>query len=125
MLGLKRGAVRLCQHESEWEAEAKNTISQLREILGPAITDIQHIGSTAIPSIKAIPIIDIAIAADRLEDILEFRENLRTTDFTIAQKRLNPDSFCSPAAAITMEAAICRHTLSMSFPQAVRHGETI
>lgn len=81
MLGLKRGAVRLCQHESEWEAEAKNTISQLREILGPAITDIQHIGSTAIPSIKAIPIIDIAIAADRLEDILEFREKLENNGF--------------------------------------------
>ncbi len=29
MIGLKRGTVKLCEHELEWEIEAQNTISRL------------------------------------------------------------------------------------------------
>ena len=59
MIGLKRGTVKLCEHEKEWEIEAQNTISRLKKILGNVIKDIQHVGSTSILSIKAKPIIDI------------------------------------------------------------------
>ena len=52
MLGLKRGTVQLCEHEQAWEIEAQNTILRLKEILGAVIKDIQHVGSTSIPSIK-------------------------------------------------------------------------
>ena len=53
MIGCTRGTVKLCEHEKEWEIEAKNTISRLKRILGDLIKDIQHVGSTAILSIKA------------------------------------------------------------------------
>ena len=56
MIGLKRGCVKLYEHETEWEIEAQNTISRLKEILGGVIKDIQHVGSTAVFSIKAKPI---------------------------------------------------------------------
>lgn len=81
MLGLKRGVVKLYDHEKEWEIEARNTISRLRRILGNVIKDIQHVGSTSIPSIKAKPIIDIALAVDDFEDILAFDEELRANGF--------------------------------------------
>ena len=71
MIGLKRGTVMLCEHEKEWEIEAQNTIFRLKNILGSVIKDIQHVGSTSIPSIKAKPIIDIALAVDCFEYILE------------------------------------------------------
>lgn len=45
MIGLKRGTVKLCEHEKEWEMEAQNTISRLKKILGSVIKDIQHVGS--------------------------------------------------------------------------------
>ena len=61
MIGLKRGTVKLYDHEKEWEIEAQNTICRLREILGNVIKDIQHVGSTSVRSIKAKPIIDIVI----------------------------------------------------------------
>lgn len=51
MTGLKRGTVRLMVHQDEWIYEAENTIRELKELLGAAAIDIQHIGSTAIPSI--------------------------------------------------------------------------
>ena len=50
MIGLKRGTVKLCEHEREWELEAENTINRLKQILGDVIKDIQHVGSTSILS---------------------------------------------------------------------------
>lgn len=81
MLGLKRGTVKLCEHEREWEIEAQNTIFRLKKILGNVIKDIQHVGSTAITSIKAKPIIDIAVAVDDFNEILAFEQELRADGF--------------------------------------------
>ena len=81
MIGLKRGTVKLCEHEKEWELEAQNTIARLKKILGNVIKDIQHVGSTSILSIKAKPIIDIAVAVDDFDDIPNFEKELRDNGF--------------------------------------------
>lgn len=81
MIGLKRGTVKLCEHEKEWEFEAQNTISRLKQILGNVIKDIQHVGSTSILSIRAKPIIDIAVAVDDFDDILSFEKKLKDAGF--------------------------------------------
>lgn len=81
MIGLERGTVKLCEHEKEWELEAQNTISRLKNILGNVIKDIQHVGSTSILSIKAKPIIDIALAVDDFNDILGFEKELKDAGF--------------------------------------------
>lgn len=81
MIGLKRGTVQLCEHEKEWEIEAQNTISRLKKILGNVAKDIQHVGSTSILSIKAKPIIDIAVAVDDFNDILAFEKELKDDGF--------------------------------------------
>lgn len=81
MIGLKRGTVKLCEHEKEWELEAQNTISRLKKILGNVMKDIQHVGSTSILSIKAKPIIDIAVAVDDFNDILAYENELKSDGF--------------------------------------------
>ena len=81
MIGLKRGTVKLCEHEKEWEIKAQNTISRLKKILGNVAKDIQHIGSTSIPSIKAKPIIDIAVAVDDFNDVLALEKELKDEGF--------------------------------------------
>ena len=81
MIGCTRGTVKLCEHEKEWEIEAKNTISRLKRILGDLIKDIQHVGSTAILSIKAKPIIDIAVAVDDLDAVLRLEKELKDSGF--------------------------------------------
>ena len=81
MIGLKRGAVELRKHEKEWESEAQKTILRLRRTLGTVIRDIQHVGSTAVLSIKAKPIIDIALAVDAFDDILAYEKELREEGF--------------------------------------------
>ncbi len=81
MIGLKRGAVQLCDHEKEWEIEAQNTIVRLKELLGDVIQDIQHVGSTSIPTIKAKPIIDIAVAVNDFHSVLCLEDEMKQQGF--------------------------------------------
>ena len=58
-IGLQRGAVAVEAHKAEWEAAAKKTIELLKSILKNDAVDIRHVGSTAVKSICAKPIIDM------------------------------------------------------------------
>lgn len=88
MLGLHRGTVALYPHEAEWEEEAARTIETLRAIVGDAAGDMQHVGSTAIRSIMAKPIVDIAVAAEDFDRLLAKREPLERAGFYYRGDRL-------------------------------------
>ena len=81
MLGLKRGTVRLLPHETAWEAEAEQTIIMLRKLLGDDAKEIQHVGSTAVPTICAKPIIDIALAVNSFDDVMKHLPTLQAAGF--------------------------------------------
>ena len=74
--GLEKGMVRLCPHDEAWKAEASKVIARLWEIFGTYAVDIQHIGSTAIKSISAKPIIDIAVGVSTFDALHTFAEKL-------------------------------------------------
>ena len=76
-LGLKRGIVQLEPHDKQWDEAAIQTIKIFKSILGDDAIDIQHIGSTAIPPIKAKPIIDIAVGVTDFEKIMSYNEQLQ------------------------------------------------
>lgn len=76
-LGLKRGTVQLEPHDKQWDEAAIQTIKKLKSILGDDAVDIQHIGSTAIPAIKAKPIIDIAVGVTDFDKVMLHNEQLR------------------------------------------------
>ena len=75
-LGLKRGTVHLEPHDKQWDEIAAQTIKTLKSILGDDAIDIQHIGSTAIPAIKAKPIIDIVVGTTDFGRIMSHNEQL-------------------------------------------------
>ena len=81
MTGLKRGTVMLAPHQEEWTQNAERTIQVLNRLLEPVAVDIQHIGSTAIPSIHAKPIIDLVVGVRNLDDIAPYVELLKQHDF--------------------------------------------
>ncbi len=70
-IGLKRGTVRLDSHRPEWDEVSAETIKTLRKMLGEAAVDIQAAGSTAIPAIKAKPILDIVVGVEDVQAVLE------------------------------------------------------
>lgn len=76
-LRLKRGTVQLEPHDKYLDKTATQTIETLKSILGDDAIDIQHIGSTAIPAIKAKPIIDIVVEVTDFDRIMLHNEQLR------------------------------------------------
>ena len=81
MVGLKRGTVKLSGYQDIWKVEAEQTVAELKSLLYDVAIDIQHIGSTAIPSIHAKPIIDIAIGMHDLDDIMPYVETLKNRHY--------------------------------------------
>ena len=81
MIGLKRGSVKLISHQEEWDKNAENVILELKQLFGNAAVDIQHVGSTAIHSIYAKPIIDIVIGLRDLNDISPYMQLLEEHGF--------------------------------------------
>lgn len=77
MLGLKRGTVRLVEHQECWHDLASETIDRLKEILGDTAIDIQHVGSTAICGIHAKPIIDVAVGVIKVDDVKPYIDALQ------------------------------------------------
>ena len=106
-IGLKRGTVRLADHNSQWETIAAETIQRLWCIFGSLATDMQHIGSTAIRGIKAKPIIDIAVAVkdfaavDVITPALETASFLRRHWENDAQLLLACGDYSKPDGAVT------------------------
>ncbi|MGM7682874.1 GrpB family protein [Cytobacillus sp. Hm23] len=77
MLGVNKGEVKLVENKySQWNSlylEEKETLDLL---IGNYVKDIQHIGSTAIRSILAKPILDILVGVESLSDIQQFDTNV-------------------------------------------------
>ena len=52
-------AVRLLPHDPQWAEQASVEEARILEAVWPAIIEMHHVGSTAIPGIAAKPIIDL------------------------------------------------------------------
>ncbi len=76
-IGLKRGTVCLEEHQKAWEDSAKETIIDIQNALDGIETDVQHVGSTSIKSIKAKPIIDIAVGVPDFESVSARNDKLK------------------------------------------------
>lgn len=76
-IGLRRDAVSLEPHKEEWEASAQKLIDTLKNIMKDDVVDAQHIGSTAIKSICAKPIVDIAVGVPDFERMMKHNDTLQ------------------------------------------------
>ena len=76
-IGLKRGTVCLEEHQKSWEGSAEKTIADIRNALDGIDADVQHVGSTSIKSIKAKPIIDIAVGVPDFESVSARNDKLK------------------------------------------------
>ena len=67
-LGLESGKVRLADSNARWAGLFEAERTRLAAATGPLVLGIEHFGSTAIPGIKAKPILDILVGLRRFED---------------------------------------------------------
>lgn len=83
MIGLKRGTVKLVEHNTSWQLSFEREAKKLRKVFGQDCIDIQHVGSTAIPEILAKPIIDIALIVSSLRKAKRYAKKLKEIGYKI------------------------------------------
>lgn len=72
----RRELVRLMPYNPEWATAAAFVKREITAVLGPVAIEIAHIGSTAVPGMKARPIIDIAVAVRSFDKIPQYYDEL-------------------------------------------------
>ncbi len=77
----KKEAVRLLSYNPEWQDIGANVRAELLMILGKYAVEVRHIGSTAVPGLKARPIIDIAVGVRSFDRMTEFYDELDAKGF--------------------------------------------
>jgi GrpB-like predicted nucleotidyltransferase (UPF0157 family) len=62
--------IEVVDYDEEWPLHADAARAELRASLPGLFTDIEHVGSTAVPGLAAKPIIDLMAAAEDLESVV-------------------------------------------------------
>jgi GrpB-like predicted nucleotidyltransferase (UPF0157 family) len=68
-------------YDPQWIAFFEMEAAMLARIFGQRLADIQHIGSTAVPSLAAKPVIDILIVLDHTNDIDSFNPSMEALGY--------------------------------------------
>jgi GrpB-like predicted nucleotidyltransferase (UPF0157 family) len=73
--------VDVSSHKKEWLLMFQLESETLKDIFGDLIINIHHIGSTAIPYIKAKPVIDIMIEVINICEVDKFNDQMEQLDY--------------------------------------------
>jgi GrpB-like predicted nucleotidyltransferase (UPF0157 family) len=68
--------IKVVPHNPQWTAIFQAEAARLAAVFGPEALLIEHIGSTAIPGIKAKPIIDILVGVKDIERVDDLNESM-------------------------------------------------
>ena len=82
-MGLNKNVVELELNYEKWKELYLEVEKELKEILNEIIIDIQHVGSTAIPMLKAKPIVDVAVAVENLDSVLKYEKLLEERGYSL------------------------------------------
>lgn len=69
--------VELCPHDPAWAETARTEAARLAAVLGDNLLIVHHVGSTAIPGIRAKPIVDLMPVVADLHRLDEARPGSR------------------------------------------------
>jgi GrpB-like predicted nucleotidyltransferase (UPF0157 family) len=59
----------ICDYDPQWPAMFEAERLRIQQMLGPLVREIHHVGSTAVPGMKAKPEIDLLIVVKSISDI--------------------------------------------------------
>ena len=116
------GPVRLCDPSPEWIAALARESEQLSSALGGVLLEIHHIGSTAIPGIRAKPIVDLVPVVVSLHKLDAARERLEVLGYSwwgeygLARRR-----YCTLQDPVTGQRSINAHFFEQGDPEIERH----
>jgi GrpB-like predicted nucleotidyltransferase (UPF0157 family) len=85
MIGLKRKIIKLIPHHKSWVPFFEKEKTRILKSI-PSM-NVEHVGSTAIPSISAKPIIDIALGIKKIKDFNKYKNKLKKLGFEYHDNR--------------------------------------
>jgi len=95
-------AVRLLPHDPQWAEQASVEEARILKAVWPAITEMHHVGSTAIPGIAAKPIIDLVGVTPNLDAIEAVRPAIEALGYAWhGEYGLEGRRFCTLSDPIT------------------------
>ncbi|MDD3048580.1 MAG: GrpB family protein [Bacilli bacterium] len=92
-MGLNREIVELKTYDSNWRNMFESEKLFLINILKDNIIEIEHVGSTSIPGLKAKPIIDICVVIKDLQDAPKFNTLLSKFDYYFVEEAGEKDRY--------------------------------
>ena len=109
--------VRLSEPTAEWAMTFDRERERLEETLGPILIDVHHIGSTAIPIIRAKPTVDIMPVISNLALLDGVRPRLEALGFDWwGEYGIEGRRFCTLS-----DAAVHAHFFQQNAPEVERH----
>ena len=87
--------VEVVSYNPNWREMYKEESEKIKNILNDIVIDIHHIGSTAIPGIKAKPVIDILVEAKDIEEVDQYNHKMKELgyeamgEYGIPKRRFN------------------------------------
>lgn len=93
MLGLKKNLNLLVDYDPLWEAAFIDERNRLARALGDIAKGIEHYGSTAVPGMRAKPILDILVGVSPLDDWVRCKVPLESLGYDYAANAGIPGHF--------------------------------
>lgn len=84
MLGLKKNLNVLVDYDPSWELAFIEERRRLARVLGEVAKGIEHCGSTAVPGMRAKPILDILVGVSPLDDWAKCEDPLESLGYDYA-----------------------------------------
>ena len=84
MLGLKKNLNILVDYDPSWEAPFIEDRKRLARVRGEVAKGIEHYGSTAVPGMRAKPILDILVDVNPLDDWAKCKDPLESLGYDYA-----------------------------------------
>jgi len=91
-LGLEQGVNRLVDYNPLWPRAFAEEAARMRSALGPLALAIEHYGSTAVPNLRAKPIIDLLIGVADLDHGMQMIEPMTSLGYDYAGNQGTPES---------------------------------
>lgn len=84
-MGLKVGTVKVEKYNPNWKNMFNEEKENIKNIFKKLAIEIEHIGSTSVEGLSAKPIIDIAVAVEKLKDFEEVKEYFQKEPYSVKE----------------------------------------
>lgn len=87
---MKPSTIEVVSYDERWPDFFKQESNRLKETLSSELNEIYHIGSTAIPNMRAKPVIDLLLVCDNLDNIDRIAKQLEQLSYYNVRRHVVP-----------------------------------